>query len=169
MPHDEPRALLTFWSNLYILRLACAQCTARRGPSPFPRWPRLLAMYPARFYTPLMNLVFNRKNGLGLNMVRYNIPAGHKPHLSPNVSENPLQAQGFRPDPLKPYNWSEDAAQIRVLKDSKAYGATVFEAISYSPPWWMTKSGIRHTVTRLSCIHVTGLSLMVHLLAGITV
>lgn len=118
------------------------------------RWPRLLATYPNNLYMPLLRLVFDTVEGMGLNMVRYQIPAGYNPSLSPAVAASNLQAQGFKVDPNAPYNWSSDGAQIRVLKDAKLFGVNVFEAVSYSPPWWMTKSGTVQYSTVLSLYQV---------------
>jgi len=86
-----------------------------------------------------------------------------QPLPSPAVAASNLQSQGFKIDPGAPYNWSSDAAQIRVLKDSKMFGVNVFEAVSYSPPWWMTKSGtpcystVWYCMVRYTTLHYTEL------------
>ena len=89
----------------------------------------------------ILKLVFSRKKGLGLNIVRYLIPAGANFDYSPQLLALPERAvPGFLPSPDGPYNWSADPHQRAVLFAAKRYGANIFDAISFSPPWWMTIS-----------------------------
>ena len=90
----------------------------------------------------MLNLIFNSSTGLGLNILRYHIPASINHTLSPNISVLPERAMsGFRPYPDQPYNWSADPYQRDILLRARERGADIIEATSESPPWWMTESG----------------------------
>lgn len=39
------------------------------------------------------------------------------------------------------YDWTADSAQRKVAQGAQGYGANLIEAVSYSPPYWMTISG----------------------------
>jgi hypothetical protein len=39
------------------------------------------------------------------------------------------------------YDWTADAAQRKVAQGAQGYGANLLDAVSYSPPYWMTLSG----------------------------
>ncbi|GJP38213.1 hypothetical protein CLOM_g22680 [Closterium sp. NIES-68] len=86
----------------------------------------------------LVELVFDGDRGLGLSMARYAIPGGFNASLSPAIARSQRPLQAFKEGPLAPYNWSADAGQRRVMLAAKQLGVRHFEAISYSPPWWMT-------------------------------
>ncbi|WP_158820392.1 glycoside hydrolase [Granulicella sp. S156] len=76
---------------------------------------------------------------LGLTIARYNIGGGDDPthtHMRPDA-----QMEGYQSGPDKPFDWSRDASQRRMLEEAKKRGANIFEAASYSPPYWMTLSG----------------------------
>ena len=95
----------------------------------------------------LIGLMFDPANGLGLNYARYNIGGG----------QNRLLASNFRPGALVPgwvpnapsniedtttwqWDWNADPRQRSVLDDAIALGVDRVDAISYSPPHWMTIS-----------------------------
>lgn len=76
---------------------------------------------------------------LGFTVARYNIGGGDDPahtHMRPDA-----QMEGFQSGPGAPFDWSRDASQRRMLQEAKKRGANIFEAVSYSPPYWMTVSG----------------------------
>ncbi|MBV9062512.1 MAG: RICIN domain-containing protein [Alphaproteobacteria bacterium] len=76
---------------------------------------------------------------LGFNIARYNIGGGDDPahaHMRPDA-----QMEGYQSGPTAPFDWSRDATQRRMLQEAKKRGADIFEAVSYSPPYWMTASG----------------------------
>ena len=76
---------------------------------------------------------------LGLNIARYNIGGGDDPthtHMRADA-----QIEGFQPGPGAAFDWTRDAPQRRMLQEAKKRGANIFEAASYSPPYWMTISG----------------------------
>jgi len=76
---------------------------------------------------------------LGFNIARYNIGGGDDPshtHMRPDA-----QMEGFQSGPDAAFDWTRDAPQRRMLHEAKNRGANIFEAASYSPPYWMTVSG----------------------------
>jgi O-glycosyl hydrolase len=86
----------------------------------------------------LLRLVFDPVEGLGLNIVRYNIGGGENPaHAHMRVCAD---IPGYQPAPGV-WNWEADAAQRGVLQKAWELGADILEAFSNAPPYWMTKSG----------------------------
>jgi O-glycosyl hydrolase len=76
---------------------------------------------------------------LGFNIARYNIGGGDDPghtHMRPDG-----QMEGYQSGPGAAFDWTRDAPQRRMLQEAKRRGADIFEAASYSPPYWMTVSG----------------------------
>jgi O-glycosyl hydrolase len=76
---------------------------------------------------------------LGFNIARYNIGGGDDPthaHMRADA-----QMEGFQSGPGADFDWTRDAPQRRMLQEAKKRGANIFEAASYSPPYWMTVSG----------------------------
>ena len=90
----------------------------------------------------LYDLLFDNKTGLGLNIVRYVIPGGKNDSLSPQMQYTPERSvPGFWMGPDEPYDWSADDRQRNSLFEAIRRGVDVVEAITFSPPWWMTYSG----------------------------
>ncbi len=84
-------------------------------------------------------LMFNPEEGLGLNIVRYNIGGGDDPthnHITRPDSNMP----GFL-NPDGSYDWTADANQRLVLDYAIKEGVDIVEAFSNSPPYFMTNSG----------------------------
>jgi len=89
----------------------------------------------------LCDLLFS-KQGLGLNIVRYNLGAGSNPNnpipnlrsgaMVPCLQNNSFSTLDAKNDPL----------QIRILNKAIALEANHVELFSNSPPWWMTKNGL---------------------------
>jgi O-glycosyl hydrolase len=76
---------------------------------------------------------------LGFNIARYNIGGGDDPahkHMRPDC-----QMEGFEITQGAAFDWTRDVPQRRMLQEAKKRGANIFEAASYSPPYWMTISG----------------------------
>ncbi len=76
---------------------------------------------------------------LGFNIARYLIGGGDDPghtHMRPDA-----QMEGYQSGPDAAFDWTRDAPQRRMLQEAKKRGADIFEAASYSPPYWMTVSG----------------------------
>ena len=93
----------------------------------------------------LLDLLFHPTRGLGLSMVRYNIGGGMNPTYSPQMlvdNEYKWRAMpGYRNNPKKGYAWGSDWRQRRFLSGAMQRGVKWVEAVSFSPPWWMTNSG----------------------------
>jgi len=86
----------------------------------------------------IIDLLFDPTNGLGLNIVRYNIGGGENPthdHMRPGA-----EVPGYKPTEEGGYDWTADANQRWCLQQAKNKGANIFEAFSNSPPYWMTYS-----------------------------
>ena len=88
-------------------------------------------------------------NGLGLNILRYNIGGGDDPahhHITrtdsmmPGFWANPQYQKG---EYLWDYDWNQDTNQRNVLNKCLAVSGDgmIVEAFSNSPPWFMTESG----------------------------
>lgn len=79
-------------------------------------------------------------NELNFNYFRFNIGGADSPshhHMRPDAT-----MPGYKPTRTGSYNWSADSNQRKILK--KLYSlksSAIYEAVSYSPPYWMTKSG----------------------------
>lgn len=76
---------------------------------------------------------------LGFTIARYNIAGGDDPshaHMRPDA-----QMEGYQAGPGAPFDWSRDGPQRKMLQEARRRGANIFEAASYSPPYWMTLSG----------------------------
>lgn len=76
---------------------------------------------------------------LGFNIARYNIGGGDDPshvHMRPDA-----QMEGYQSGPGSTFDWTRDGSQRHMLQEAKRRGANIFEAASYSPPYWMTVSG----------------------------
>ena len=78
---------------------------------------------------------------LNMNYFRFNIGGGDSSahnHMRSDGGNMP----GYKTSRTGSYDWSADANQRKVLK--KLYSlksSAIYEAASYSPPYWMTKSG----------------------------
>ena len=93
-----------------------------------------------------MQALFSPATGLGLTYLRYNIGGGNDPlcgtggpHyvcISPSYHATP----GYETS-NGTYDWTQDANQRWVAAAAQSMGANLFEASSYSPPYWMTISG----------------------------
>lgn len=88
-------------------------------------------------------------DGLNYNVFRYNIGGGEDPenaHCEPHHmgKGKGLRAEmpGFKSSADAPYDWSQDAAQRKImLKIREKRPDAVFEAFSNTPPYYMTVSG----------------------------
>lgn len=88
----------------------------------------------------VMDLVFDENKGLGLNIVRYNIGGGENPNIEKNTLRPGGDVPGFQPEEGE-WDWEADVGQRTVMLAAFERGATIAEAFSNSPPYWMTKSG----------------------------
>lgn len=91
-------------------------------------------------------LFFNKKEGLGLNIMRYNIGGGDDPthnHITRTDSDVPGWQYYNAETGEYEYDYDADFRQLNVLKAaSKAAGQDAYiEVFSNSPPYFMTVSG----------------------------
>lgn len=96
-------------------------------------------------YNGLMNALFSPSSGLGLTYMRYNIAGGDDPLCGTTghyacISIPSHAVPGYEPA-AGSYDWTRDANQRRVAASAQSLGANLFEAVSYSAPYWMTISG----------------------------
>lgn len=79
-------------------------------------------------------------NELNMNYFRFNIGGGDS--SAHNHMRFDANMPGYKTTRTSSYDWSADANQRKILK--KLYSlksSAIYEAASYSPPYWMTKSG----------------------------
>lgn len=80
-------------------------------------------------------------NELNMNVFRFNIGGGDDPthtHIRKDGGNVPC----YKPAENAGFDWTADANQRNILlKINSLRKDAVYEAASYSPPWWMTKSG----------------------------
>lgn len=130
---------------------------------PFEGWGTALAWFanvtgqlPAPVRTRLADLLYS-KDGLQLNIARYNIGGGNSPETKPYLRAGG-DVPGFwrRPegvasmddwDPRDPeqWDWSADAGQrwwLDAIRERVPESERIFEAFSNSPPYFMTVSGL---------------------------
>ncbi|CAI5983566.1 unnamed protein product [Closterium sp. NIES-65] len=86
----------------------------------------------------MLDLIFHKKKGIGFNLVRYAIPGGYAPRFSPRIWRQD-KYQGYSPR-KGVFKWGGDWKQVLALKEARQRGNIEVDAISYSPPWWMTLS-----------------------------
>jgi O-glycosyl hydrolase len=87
----------------------------------------------------IADMLFDQEQGLGLNVVRYNIGGGENPdHDHLRIGGD---VPGYKPAEDGGYDWTADANQRWFLQAAIERGANIKEAFSNSPPYWMTNSG----------------------------
>jgi O-Glycosyl hydrolase len=87
----------------------------------------------------IADLLFSDAQGLGINIIRYNIGGGENP---PTVKKNfriGADIPCYQPQPGI-WDWSADAGQRKLLFKARDRGANIFETFSNTPPVWMTKN-----------------------------
>ncbi len=90
----------------------------------------------------IADLLFDLQDGLGLNLIRYNIGGGDAPgHDHMGYGK---EMEGFKPSEGTDYDWTADANQrwmLQAANDRISSDEFIAEAFSNSPPYWMTNSG----------------------------
>lgn len=102
-------------------------------------WGNVIGGWSSSKRDEIIDLLFDDDQGLGFNIVRYNIGGG----------ENPLYQSSYRVGAVMPsfqpsegvWDWNADLNQRYVLQRAKALGANIFEAFANAPPYWMTMNG----------------------------
>lgn len=102
--------------------------------------------YNDRLTERAASLFFDKTDGLGLNIMRYNIGGGDDPshhHITRTDSDIPGWQKYDAATGTYVYDYSADARQLAVLKaaDQAARDESIVEVFSNSPPYFMTVSG----------------------------
>ncbi len=129
----------------------------RHPTPPFEGWGTALAWFAhvtGKFAEPqrtrLADLLYGR-DGLALNIARYNIGGGNAPgtpaYLRPggDIPGFWRKPDGWNPDADDAWDWSADAGQrwwLDAIKARVAPRDLILEAFSNSPPYFMTRSGL---------------------------
>lgn len=129
----------------------------RHPAPPFEGWGTALAWFAhvtGKFAEPqrtqLADLLYGR-DGLALNIARYNIGGGNAPgtpsYLRPggDIPGFWRRPDGWNPDDDEAWDWSADAGQrwwLDAIKTRVAPRDLILEAFSNSPPYFMTRSGL---------------------------
>jgi O-glycosyl hydrolase len=78
---------------------------------------------------------------LNMNVFRFNIGGGDDPTHS-HKRKDGGNVPCYKPSGNADFDWTADANQRNfLLKINSLRKDAIYEAASYSPPWWMTKSG----------------------------
>ncbi|MFI6321669.1 glycoside hydrolase [Nonomuraea sp. NPDC050556] len=101
-------------------------------------WANVVGGWSDAARSQVADALFDPVNGLGLNIVRYNLGGG----------PNPEPQAGYRVGADIPtfmpasgtWDWNADANQRWVAQAAKARGVTLWEGFANSPPAWMTVS-----------------------------
>ena len=102
-------------------------------------WANMAGRWPEAKMQSVVKLLTDEKEGLGYNILRYNIGGGDKP--GHDHMEQRARIEGYKASASSPYDWTADASQRRVLKAIlKRKPNAILEAFANSPPWWMTVS-----------------------------
>jgi len=102
-------------------------------------WATVVGGWSDKNRNAVADLFFDPETGLGLNIVRYNIGGQDDPsHSHMRVGGD---IEGFWPAENRPYDWTADENQRKMLHAAIERGVDITEAFSCSPPYWMTVSG----------------------------
>ncbi|CAI7891618.1 unnamed protein product [Closterium sp. NIES-54] len=122
-------------------------CPLLDAPCPLPiappRFTNYVGKLPDEQFDLIMDLLFDKDKGIGLNLARYLIGGSANYTNSPQFLTSAWETRsipGFRVQPNGPYDWTADGQQRRTMLAALARNVDDVEAVSYSPPWWMTVS-----------------------------
>lgn len=80
-------------------------------------------------------------NELNMNYFKFNIGGGDS-SAHDHMRSDGAKIPGYKTTRTASYDWTVDSNQRKILKMLYALKSNaIYEAISYSPPYWMTKSG----------------------------
>lgn len=103
-------------------------------------WGHIIGHWSQENMEAIADLVFDVDDGLGLNIVRYNIGGGENPAIENNTLRPGGDVPSFQPEENQ-WNWAADEGQRRIMLAGIERGVDIVEGFSNSPPYWMTKSG----------------------------
>lgn len=107
-------------------------------------WADRIGTWPQAEREAVTDLLYSPTEGLGLNIIRYNLGGSADPNPISEMRPGgavPTYLQRDETTGQTAYDWSVDQGQRNVLDAAKAHGADTFEAFVNSPPYWMTVSG----------------------------
>ena len=108
-------------------------------------WANLVGEYPDDLIDQICDDLTNPEE-LNMNVFRYNIHGGDNPLPHSEKPANHFRKDSgpitsYKSGPDAPYDWTANANQRKILKKIlERKPDAILEAISYSPPYWMTKS-----------------------------
>ncbi len=105
-------------------------------------WGNIIGGYSEKNRDSIVSLVFDTAQGLGLNIIRYNIGGGDAP--GHNHMGAGKEMEGFWDGADREFDWERDENQRRIVSAAAERihpGHFIAEAFSNSPPYWMTASG----------------------------
>ena len=105
-------------------------------------WGNIVGGYSDKTRDTIIDLLFDTTDGLGLNIIRYNIGGGDAP--SHNHMGTGKEMEGFKASASSGYDWTKDKNQrwvMQAVKQRVPPEMFIAEAFSNSPPYWMTNSG----------------------------
>lgn len=95
--------------------------------------------YPKHIKNELVDLLFS-KNGLGLNIVRYNLGATNNQLLENGYIKSPRFLPCIKNSKKEDLCLDNDKLQLSILDMATNSGVNHVEIFVNSPPWWMTKN-----------------------------
>ena len=99
-------------------------------------WAQWLGLWPEETLEPIIDLLYDKQRGIGLNQYRYNIGAGG----GQEIPDRWRRSECYEVAPGQ-YDWSRDAGARRVLDAVCQRGVRELIAFSISPTVRMTRSG----------------------------
>lgn len=108
-------------------------------------WANLVGQYSQ---TEIVNICndLTSPNELNMNIFRYNIHGGDNPNPHAGTTSDHFRTDSgiitsYKTSASGSYDWSANASQRRILMEIlRRRPDAIFDAISYSPPYWMTIS-----------------------------
>jgi O-glycosyl hydrolase len=103
-------------------------------------WAEATSGWPLATREALADALFSPTEGIGLNVVRYNLGG-----VTPGDACSARFRAGAAVPSFEPssgsYDWSADPGQLWWLQEAQDLGANQLAGVAYSPPAWMTVSG----------------------------
>lgn len=99
-------------------------------------WAQAVGGWEDELQNKIVRLLFDRDEGIGLTMYRYNIGGGD----GENIADRWRRAETFEIAPGQ-YDWTRDANAVRIMKAAHQAGVEQIIAFVNSPPARMTVSG----------------------------
>ncbi|MDR2647213.1 MAG: hypothetical protein LBB67_03705 [Oscillospiraceae bacterium] len=102
-------------------------------------WARIVGAWSPQNRAALLKLLFSQEDGMGIGTYRYNLGGGSAESGKGTFPNACRRASSF--DDGNAYDWSRDAAAVRVLREAVELGADDVVFFVNSPPEQFTASG----------------------------